>query len=129
MTPDRIIDFAEELARVAAAGGGPKALAAHLSDAGGSGVLVEDAEWRHVATAGKGSLPASARGMNNGNARTLPIGTGAAALGWFSVFPRDGGVDDDLVAIVRLTAAAIGPRTGPREPTAGEAGGARFGNA
>ncbi|MGA7746020.1 MAG: hypothetical protein WCA52_03320, partial [Candidatus Aquilonibacter sp.] len=107
MTPDRIVEFAEELTRVAAAGGGAKALAAHLSDATGAGVLVEDAEWRHVATAGKGSLPATARGQKNGRAHTVPIAAGTNQLGFLSVFPGPDGVDDDLARIVRLAAAAI----------------------
>lgn len=109
MTPDRIVEFIEELARVAAAGGGAKALATHLSDATGAGVLVEDAEWRHIATAGKGSLPATARGLSNGRAHTVPIATGATHLGYLSVFPAGkGAVDDDLIRATRLAAAAIG---------------------
>jgi hypothetical protein len=107
MTPDRIVEFAEDFARIAAAGGGAKALAAHLSDAAGVGVLVEDAEWRHVATAGKGSLPASARGLSNGRAHTVPIAAGSTALGYLSVFPGSDGLDDDLARVVRLAAAAI----------------------
>ncbi len=107
MTPDRIVELAEDFARVAAAGGGAKALAAHLSDATGIGVLVEDAEWRHLATAGKGSLPATARGLRNGQAHTVPIAAGANRLGYLSVFPGPNGVDDDLARIVRLAAAAI----------------------
>jgi PucR family transcriptional regulator, purine catabolism regulatory protein len=108
MTPDRIVEFAEDFARVAAAGGGAKALAAHLSDAAGVGVLVEDAEWRHVATAGKGSLPATARGLRNGAAHTVPIAAGPNQLGYLSVFAGPDGVDDDLARVVRLAAAAIG---------------------
>jgi sugar diacid utilization regulator len=108
MTPDRIVEFMEELARVAAAGGGAKALAAHLSDATGMGVLVEDAEWRHLATAGKASLPATARGLTNGRAHTVAIATGTTQLGYLSVFPGSMGVDDDLRRSVRLVAAAIG---------------------
>ncbi|HTU69896.1 MAG TPA: helix-turn-helix domain-containing protein [Candidatus Baltobacteraceae bacterium] len=107
MTPDRIIEFAEELSRIAAAGGGPKALAAHLSDAAGMGVLVEDAEWRHVATAGKGSLPATARGLGNGRVHTVAIASGTNQLGYLSVFPGTPEVDQELVRIVRLAAAAI----------------------
>jgi sugar diacid utilization regulator len=107
VTSERIVNFAEELARVAAAGGGPKALAVLLSDTCGAGVLVEDAEWRHIATAGKGSLPATARGLRDERAQTLPIGS-PTALGHLSVFPngeRDGA---DLLVLARLTAAAIG---------------------
>ena len=107
MTPDRIVEFAEDFARVAAAGGGPKALATHFSDATRVGVLVEDAEWRHIATAGKGSLPASARGLRNGSAHTVPIAAGPNQLGYLSIFPGPGGLDEDLVRIVRLAAAAI----------------------
>ena len=107
MTPDRIVEFAEDFARVAAAGGGPKALATHLSDTAGVGVLVEDAEWRHVATAGKGSLPATARGLRNGGAHTVPIAAGPNQLGYLSIFPGPGGLDEDLIRIVRLAAAAI----------------------
>ncbi|HTX56589.1 MAG TPA: helix-turn-helix domain-containing protein [Candidatus Acidoferrales bacterium] len=106
MTPDRIVEFAEELARIAAAGGGAKALATHLSDAAGVGVLVEDAEWRHVATAGKGALPATARGLGNGRAHTVLISTGSTQLGYLSVFPKNA-VDEDVARIVRLAAAAI----------------------
>ncbi len=107
MTPDRIVEFAEDFARIAAAGGGAKALAAHLSEAAGVGVLLEDAEWRHLTTAGKGSLPASARGLNNGRAHTVPIAAGSTALGYLSVFPGTGGIDEDLLRVVRLAAAAI----------------------
>lgn len=107
MTPDRIVELAEDFARVAAAGGGAKALAAHLSDAAGVGVLVEDAEWRHLATAGKGSLPASARGLRNGSAHTVPIAAGPNQFGYLSVFAGPDGVDEDLARVVRLAASAI----------------------
>jgi PucR family transcriptional regulator, purine catabolism regulatory protein len=105
MTPDRLIEFAEELARVAAAGGGPKALAALLSESTGAGVLVEDATWRHIASAGKGSLPATARGLSGSGTHTVPIGR-SASLGHLSVFPKNG--SDDALPMARLTAAAIG---------------------
>ena len=108
MTPDRIVEFTEELAKVAAAGGGAKALATHLSDTAGVGVLVEDAEWRHLATAGKGSLPATARGLTNGRAHTVAIATGATQLGYLSVFPSANGAGDELTWMARLVAAAIG---------------------
>ena len=107
MTPDRIVEFAEDFARVASAGGGAKALATHLSEAVGVGVLVEDAEWRHLATAGRGSLPATARGLRNGSAHTVPIAAGSNQLGYLSVFPGPAGVDEDLTRIVRLAASAI----------------------
>ena len=107
MTPDRIVEFAEELARVAAAGGGAKALAAHFSEAIGVDVLVEDAEWRHIAAAGKGTLPATARGLGNGRIHTLPLATGATHLGYLSVFPGSDRGDEDLLRAARLAAAAI----------------------
>jgi len=107
MTPDRIVEFAEALTRVAAAGGGPQALAAHLCEESGAGVLVEDAEWRHLATAGKGSLPPTARGIANGRVHTVPIAAGANHLGYLSVFPPSGAADEHLVRLARLAAAAI----------------------
>ena len=49
---DDLVEFAESLARIACSGGGPKALAAHLARTAGGGVLLEDAQWRHLAAAG-----------------------------------------------------------------------------
>jgi hypothetical protein len=43
VTPEAIVEFTEALARIAASGGGPKALASHLAQAVGGGVLLEDA--------------------------------------------------------------------------------------
>jgi purine catabolism regulator len=108
MTPARIVEFAEALARVASAGGGPKALAQHLAEVTGAAVLVEDAQWRNLATAGKGSLPASARGLADDRAQTLPITAGATPLGWLSVFPNGEPAHEPLLLVARLTAAAIG---------------------
>jgi hypothetical protein len=61
VTPEAIVEFTETLARIAASGGGPKALTAHLAQATGAGVLLEDAQWRHLATAGSSSSAGSAR--------------------------------------------------------------------
>ncbi|MBV8490271.1 MAG: helix-turn-helix domain-containing protein [Candidatus Eremiobacteraeota bacterium] len=106
MTPERIVEFAEGLAGISAAGGGPKALAAYLAETAGCGVLVEDAQWRHIAAAG-GDLPPTARG--NGAGRTHKIVAGSAQLGWLSMFDGTrGGGDALLDALGRLTAAAIG---------------------
>lgn len=118
MTPDELVAFAEDLAKVAAAGGGCKALADLLARRGHVGVLVEDAEWRHLAAAGGASLPSSVRPMldaagrgyaalKNGSAgRTLSINAGEKRLGQISVF---GETDlDALEHLVRLTAGAIG---------------------
>ncbi|MFZ0682025.1 MAG: hypothetical protein WAM84_04000, partial [Candidatus Cybelea sp.] len=55
--------FAEALARITASGGGPKALTAHLARAAGGGVLLEDAQWRHLAAAGSHRVPPSARSV------------------------------------------------------------------
>jgi purine catabolism regulator len=104
MTPERLVKFAEELARVAAAGGGPKALAALLSESADAGVLVEDAEWRPIATAGKGSLPSSGRSGGDGIA-TFPIG-GSTPLGFLSIVAPNAG--DAHATLARLCAAAIG---------------------
>jgi DNA-binding PucR family transcriptional regulator len=47
-----LIAYAESLARIAAGGGGAKALAAHLAAHASVAVLVEDADWKHLALAG-----------------------------------------------------------------------------
>ena len=106
MTADELVAFAEELGRVAAAGGGCKALADLLARRANVGVLVEDAEWRHVAASGSARLPSSARGLRPGDpGRTFAIGTGDKRLGQLSVFgERD---LEALEHIVRLTATAI----------------------
>ena len=126
MSGDELVEFAEGLARIASTGGGPKALAAHLAAAVDAAVLLEDAEWRHVALAGAGSrsIPPSSReliGPERGRADGVaalatpgdaPAGVavrirgGDAPLGWLSVFPKAGAAEDSLGAI-RLTAAAI----------------------
>ena len=41
MTADELVAFAEDLARIAAGGGGPQALAEHLAVRTGTGVFVE----------------------------------------------------------------------------------------
>ena len=107
MTPQALVEFTEALARIAASGGGPKALAAHLAQSVGGGVLLEDAHWRHLAAAGAGRIPASARATVEADApgRTARVTAGANHLGWLSVFGVDGGEADLLL---RLTAAAIG---------------------
>ncbi|HZT11329.1 MAG TPA: helix-turn-helix domain-containing protein [Candidatus Baltobacteraceae bacterium] len=117
MTADEIVAFAEELARVAAAGGGPKALAGVLARVTGCGVLVEDAQWRHVTAAGSG-LPSSVRGLApepSGNVpeplrggragRSMAIAGGETRFGQISIF---GSGDLDCYSpLLRLTAGAI----------------------
>ncbi len=107
MTPDQIVEFAEALARVSASGGGAKALATLLAERAGAGVLVEDVDWRPVATAGKGSLPASARGLNGERARTVPIAVGDATFGWLSVVGERNTDYEALLPVIRLAASAI----------------------
>ncbi len=125
MSTEALIEFAEGLARVASTGGGPKALAAQLSAALDAAVLVEDAEWRHLALVGAGSrpVPPSARELivsaraeggvtrlpspgDSPDGVAVPIRGGDAPLGWLSVFPNAGAAEASLGAI-RLTAAAI----------------------
>lgn len=119
MTADELVAFAEELARVAASGGGCKALADALARRAQVGVLVEDADWRHLAASGS-HLPSSVRPLmppqsaadgyaalaNGQRGRTLPIAGGDRRLGRISVFgDRD---LDALEHMVRLTAGAMG---------------------
>src|ERR1700680_3557610 len=123
MTPDELVAFAEGLARIAASGGGAKALAAHLADATGAGVLVEDASWRHLAIAGHGTPSSvrdlidsglesrSLRALRNGRAgRAMPIYAGDAHVGWLSIFPPSASSEDadKLAHALRLVASVIG---------------------
>ncbi len=124
ISTDQLVDFGEGLARIASTGGGTKALATHLATALEAAVLVEDAEWKHVALAGTGArrVPPSARDMignvaDRENLVTLltpgdPLGglavrirAGDAAAGWLSVFPT--GSLEGRTGAARLTAAAI----------------------
>jgi purine catabolism regulator len=104
--PEEIVEFGEALSRIAATGGGPKALAAHLANAARGGVLLEDARWHALATAGAGEIPASGREVVEMGAagRAARVTAGDTSLGWLSLF--GGRADADL--LLRLTAAAIG---------------------
>jgi sugar diacid utilization regulator len=120
MTADELVAFAEDLARIAAAGGGARALADLLARRGRVGVLVEDAEWRHLAAAGGSGLPSSVRPLLQGGApergfaalangrggRTMAITAGEKRLGQISIFGEND--LDSLEHLVRLTAGAIG---------------------
>ncbi|HZY97677.1 MAG TPA: helix-turn-helix domain-containing protein [Candidatus Cybelea sp.] len=108
MSPEAIVEFTEALARIAASGGGPKALTAHLAQISGAGVLLEDSHWRHLAAAGSGSIPASARNtVESGTpGKAARVTGGNLHLGWLSLFGGDSGVHAEL--LLRLTAAAIG---------------------
>ena len=120
MTAPELVAFAEDLSRIAAAGAGPKALADHLARRAHVGVLVEDAEWRHLAACGSSGFPSTVRpllageelpnvysSLRNGyGGRTISICAGDLRLGQLSVF---GEADlDNLEYLVRLTAGAIG---------------------
>jgi len=105
MTPEELVEFAEGLARVAASGGGPKALAARLAEASGGTVLVEDSQWRHVASAGTGPMPSSAR---NAPERAVPIVAGSLQVGWLSCSGALRQAQGDTDHLARLTASAIG---------------------
>jgi len=118
MTPDELVAFAEELSRVAATGGGSKALADLLARHARVGVLVEDERWRHLAASGSADLPSTVRAsvgqpgssayaplQNRRNGRTLPITVGEKRLGQLSVFGE--GDLDSIEHLVRLAASAM----------------------
>src|SRR5690242_12257160 len=95
MTAEGLVAFAEDLACIAAGGGGPQALAEHLATRTGGAVLVEGAESKRIAAVGRNT---------HGQARTVPIASGASQLGELRVF-SDGGAE--LEHVMRLTASAI----------------------
>ncbi len=64
--PEAIVEFSEALARIAASGGAPKHCWRIGATFAGGGVLLEDAHWRHLAAAGTGPIPASARAARRG---------------------------------------------------------------
>ena len=125
-TPETLISYAEALARVAAGGGGAQALAAHLATALDAAVVVEDAQWRHLAVAGTGerAVPTSVRdllpkdaanadeGLSLGapadpRARAYAVRAGETRLGWIAVFPAASRLTEEQAGFVRLTAAQI----------------------
>jgi len=107
VTPEAIVEYTEELARIAASGGGPKALAVHLAAASGGGVLLEDAGWRAITAAGTVAVPHSARptveGAAPGTAQRVMAGN--RHVGWLSLFGANSALS---TVLLRLTAAAIG---------------------
>ncbi|MDE2573652.1 MAG: helix-turn-helix domain-containing protein [bacterium] len=125
MTTDELLAFAESLARISAAGGGPKAYASHLAGRCRGAVLVEDAEWHHLALAGAGerSVPPSARDLirqasrddegfaraqlpDGGHVLAYPMRAGDSDLGWLVCLGLDG-ASGELAPLLRLTASAI----------------------
>jgi purine catabolism regulator len=97
MTPDQIVEFAEGLARIAASGGGSKALAAYLAQATGGSVTIEDGEGQPGAANGTAIAPIFAGGVPAGHLSLAGDAKGgmhalrltAAAIG--VEFARDGG--------------------------------------
>lgn len=108
MNPDRIVAFAERLAYVAAGGGGVAALAAETAQAAECAIVVEDAQWRPLASGGNGTAAHGARAIVESGApgRALRVMAGAGHVGWLCAFPT--GDDDTLDHLLRLAAAAIG---------------------
>jgi sugar diacid utilization regulator len=108
VTPEAIVEFTETLARIAASGGGPKALAAHLARVTGGVVLLEDVAWRHLASAGSGRIPASARPTVEAGApgRAQRVAAGDHHFGWLSLF--GGNSEIEAPVLLRLTAAVVG---------------------
>jgi hypothetical protein len=122
---EALLTYAEALARVASSGGGAQALAAHLASTIDAAVLVEDAQWRHLAVAGTGerAVPPSIRDLvpkdaddsdpvplappADRHARAFPVRAGEARLGWLAVFPVGARVTEDAAGMIRLTAAQI----------------------
>jgi PucR C-terminal helix-turn-helix domain/GGDEF-like domain len=122
---EALLGYAESLARVAASGGGAQALAAHLAAAIDAAVLVEDAQWRHLAVAGTGerAIPPSVRDLlpkdadreesvglappADARARAYPVRAGEARLGWLAVFPTGSRALEERGGMIRLTAAQI----------------------
>ncbi len=123
---ETLLAYAETLARVAASGGGVQALASHLAAAIDAAVLVEDAQWRHLAVAGTAerAIPPSVRDLMRKDAegddavalatpaephaRAFPVRAGEARLGWLSVFPAQGTrILEERAGLIRLTAAQM----------------------
>ncbi len=124
VTGEDLLAYSEGLAKIAAGGGGAKALASYLAEAIDAAVLVEDADWRHLALAGSGtrSIPPSVRELisktvtdtqgvpisfpSDPESRAYPIKAGETRLGWLSVFPN--GISlDGKDSVIRLTAASM----------------------
>jgi PucR family transcriptional regulator, purine catabolism regulatory protein len=107
VTPEELVEFTEALARIAASGGGPKALVAQLARTTGCGALLEDAQWRHLAAAGEKGTPASGRAIveSGADGRAQRVTAGNRHLGWLSLFGCNSAVETDL--LLRLTGAAV----------------------
>jgi sugar diacid utilization regulator len=95
MTPDDLVGFAEGLARVAAAGGGARALAHHLAAHLGAAVTVEDLAGRNLTRAGA---------ARNGAVLRHPVRAGETQFGEIALHADE--TPGALLAL-RLTASAI----------------------
>ncbi len=118
MDAERLIEFAERLARVASVGGGPHALAHAIASELGVSVLVEDEHHNHLAAAGNAvALPASLREANGQAGLTLPIRAGEAEVGWLGAFGPAAAAQGHLLRLaastmaVELVRAGSGPQS------------------
>jgi hypothetical protein len=94
MTPEQIVEFAEGLARIAASGAGPGALAAHLAHAIEGTASLEDAGWHPPPESGSSAVA------------VLKLQAGDSHAGW--LFARGGAAEAPALGLLmRLTAAAI----------------------
>jgi sugar diacid utilization regulator len=99
VTPEEIVAFSEALSRIAASGGGTKALAAHLAATARGGVLLEDSQRRRLTNAGD-------ERATREPAQTQRVVSGERTVGWLSLFGDECAPGSEL--LLRLTAAAIG---------------------
>lgn len=120
MNAEQIVAFAERLAQIAAAGGGPNVLTAQLADASEAFVLLEDAQWRELANAGSTDVSVSARDVVEGRTPgiTTRIESNGTHLGWLSIFGGQASRGRDLGLLLRLTAAAVGAEMARRPDAA-----------
>jgi hypothetical protein len=120
---EELLAFAEALARVAAGGGGARALANALSNFLQMPVLVEDDDWKNLAVVGSDgrSLPASIRDSigtadpgqaihtvktSGGPATALRVKAGELQLGWLSAF-GDEAFAPNQIGAMRLAGAVL----------------------
>jgi hypothetical protein len=130
MTAEQLASLSEEAARLIAGGGGVRAIAKLLAQRSGGAVLVEDEQWRHVASAeaarGVGPLPpsfssfyreprggtrngivvhAAISGSLHGLCIAIPSGEGETCAGYITLFVR-GKNKGDFSPALRIVASA-----------------------
>jgi hypothetical protein len=120
---EELLAFAERLARVAAGGGGARAIANALSSHLEMPVLVEDEDWKNLAVVGTdgrplpgsmrdllgesaGSAPMHAIKTPGGEATALRIKAGELALGWLTAF-SDEPLSPARAGAMRLAGAVL----------------------